>query len=79
VPAFLFLFLAPVWVPYDLLVGWVHAAATVNPITLVLETGRGFIAGDPVKVLPAFVVSLGLAAVALLWARGGLRSAERAA
>ena len=79
VPAFLFLFLAPVWVPYDLLTGWVHAAATVNPITLVLEAGRGFIAADPVKVLPAFAVTLGLVAISLLWARGGLRSAERAA
>jgi ABC-2 type transport system permease protein len=79
IPAFLLLFLSPVWVPYDLLVGWVHAAATVNPITLVLETGRGFIAGDPVKVLPAFAVALGLAALTALWARGGLRSAERAA
>jgi ABC-2 type transport system permease protein len=79
VPAFLFLFLAPVWVPYDLLAGWVHGAATVNPITLVLEAGRGFIEADPVKVLPAFAVALGLAAVSLLWARGGLRSAERAA
>jgi ABC-2 type transport system permease protein len=79
IPAFLALFLAPVWVPYDLLVGWVHAAATVNPITLVLEAGRGFIAGDPAKVLPAFAVSFGLAALALLWARTGLRSAERAA
>jgi len=79
VPMFLFLFLAPVWVPYDLLVGWVHAAATVNPITLVLEAGRGFIAGDPTKVLPAFAATLGLAAVTILWARGGLRSAERAA
>jgi hypothetical protein len=57
----------------------VHAAATVNPITLVLEAGRGFIAGDPAKVLPAFGVSFGLAALALLWARTGLRSAERAA
>jgi ABC-2 type transport system permease protein len=79
VPAFLLLFLAPVWVPYDLLVGWVHAAATVNPITLVLEAGRGFIAGDPTEVLPAFGVALGLAALTVLWAWGGLRSAERAA
>jgi ABC-2 type transport system permease protein len=79
VPAFLVLFLAPVWVPYDLLVGWVHAAATVNPTTLVLEAGRGLIAGDPTKVLPAFAAALGVAAVSVLWARGGLRSAERAA
>jgi ABC-2 type transport system permease protein len=79
VPVFLFLFLAPVWVPYDLLVGWVHTAATVNPITLALDAGRGFIAGDPTKVLPAFAVLLGIAALSVLWARGGLRSAERAA
>ncbi len=78
-PAFLFLFLAPVWVPYDLLVGWVQAAASVNPVTLVLEAGRGFLAGDPTKILPAFAVALGLAAVMALWARGGLRSAERVA
>jgi ABC-2 type transport system permease protein len=78
-PAFLALFLAPVWVPYDLLTGWVQAAASVNPITLVLESGRGFLAGDPTEVLPAFAVALVLGAVTVLWARGGLRSAERVA
>jgi ABC-type multidrug transport system permease subunit len=79
VPAFLLLFLAPVWVPYDLLTGWVHAAATVNPLTLVLEAGRGFLEGDPTKVLPAFAVVALLVSVSVLWARGGLRSAERVA
>jgi ABC-2 type transport system permease protein len=79
VPAFLALFLAPVWVPYDLLTGWVQGAASVNPITLVLEAGRGFLDGDPADVLPAFAVALLLAAVTLLWSRGGLRSAERVA
>jgi ABC-2 type transport system permease protein len=78
-PAFLLLFLAPVWVPYDLLTGWVQAAASVNPLTLVLEAGRGFLAGDPTRVLPAFAVVALLVAVSLLWARGGLRSAERVA
>ena len=78
-PAFLLLFLAPVWLPYDLLTGWVQAAAAVNPLTLVLDTERGFLVGDPTKVLPAFAVVLLLVAVSLLWARGGLRSAERAA
>jgi ABC-2 type transport system permease protein len=78
-PAFLLLFLAPVWVPYDLLTGWVQAAASFNPITLMLEAGRGFLAGDPTKVLPAFGVAAVLAAVTVLWARGGLHSAERAA
>ena len=79
VPAFLLLFIAPVWVPYDLLTGWVQTAASFNPITLMLEAGRGFLAGDPTKVLPAFGVALLLAAVTVLWARGGLHSAERAA
>jgi ABC-2 type transport system permease protein len=79
VPAFLALFLAPVWVPYDLLTGWVQGAASVNPFTLVLESGRGFLAGDPTEVLPAFGVALLLGAVTVLWARGGLRSAERVA
>jgi ABC-2 type transport system permease protein len=79
VPAFLALFLAPVWVPYELLTGWVQAAASVNPVTLVLEAGRGFLEGEPTEVLPAFAVALLLAAVTVLWARGGLRSAERVA
>ena len=78
-PAFLLLFLAPVWVPYQLLTGWVQSAASVNPVTLVLETGRGFLTGDPTRVLPAFAVTAVLVGVSLLWARGGLRSAERAA
>jgi ABC-2 type transport system permease protein len=78
-PAFLLLFLAPVWVPYDLLTGWVQAAASVNPVTLVLEAGRGFLTGDPTKVLPAFSVVALLVAVSVLWAHGGLRSAERVA
>jgi ABC-2 type transport system permease protein len=79
VPIFLIMFLAPVWVPYDLLVGWVQAAASVNPVTLFLEAGRGLLAGEPERVLPAFGVALLLVSVSALWARGGLRSAERAA
>jgi hypothetical protein len=45
----------------------------------VLEAGRGFLAGDPIKVLPAFAVTSLLVALTVLWARGGLRSAERVA
>lgn len=78
-PAFLLLFLAPVWVPYELLTGWVQAAASVNPLTLVLEAERGFLAGDPTRVLPAFAVAAMLVALTMLWARGSLRSAERVA
>ena len=79
VPAFLFLFIAPVWVPYDLLTGWVKGAASFNPATLLMESGRGFLEGDPTKVLPAFGVAALLVGVTVLWARGGLHSAERAA
>jgi ABC-2 type transport system permease protein len=78
-PAFLILFLAPVWVPFDLLTGWVKAAASVNPITLVMESIRGFLTGDPTEVLPAFLAILLLVAVTVLWSRGGVRSAERVA
>ena len=46
-PVFLILFLAPVYVPLDLLSGWIHAVASVNPVTALLEAGRGFISGDP--------------------------------
>ena len=44
-----------------------------------LDATRGFLDGDPTGVLPAFGVALLLVAITLLWARGGLRSAERVA
>jgi ABC-2 type transport system permease protein len=78
-PVFLIIFLAPVWVPYDLLTGWVEAAATVNPVTLVIESIRGLLTGHPTEVLPAFLVASLLAGLTVLWARGGLHSAERVA
>jgi ABC-type multidrug transport system permease subunit len=78
VPVFLTLFLAPVYVPLGLLAGWLHAAATLNPITVVLEAERGFIAGDPVKSGLAFGLLAGIATLFVLWALRSLRSAERA-
>jgi ABC-2 type transport system permease protein len=66
-------------VPLDLLAGWVHTAATVNPITAVLEAERGFIAGDPVKSGLAFGLLLAFAALFIVWALRSLRSAEKAA
>jgi ABC-2 type transport system permease protein len=78
-PVFLALFVAPVYVPLDLLGGWVHAVAKFNPVTVLLEAGRGFISGGPIKVGLAFAIAAGLAALFALWARGGLRSAESAA
>jgi ABC-2 type transport system permease protein len=77
-PIFLILFLAPVYVPLELLSGWIHAVATVNPVTALLEAGRGFIAGDPTVVGLAFAIAIALPIVFALWSRGGLRSAEAA-
>jgi len=77
-PIFLILFLAPVYVPLDLLSGWIHAVASVNPVTALLEAGRGFISGEPTVVALAFLVALVLPILFALWSRGGLRRAEAA-
>ncbi len=77
-PAFLILFLAPVYVPLELLSGWIHAVASVNPVTALLEAGRGFISGEPTVVGLAFAIAVALPLLFALWARGGLRRAEAA-
>ena len=77
-PVFLILFFAPVYVPLALLSGWLHTVATVNPSTVLLETGRGLLAGSPEHVALAYAVAFGLAGGFVLWAVRGLRSAERA-
>jgi ABC-2 type transport system permease protein len=77
-PVFLLLFFAPVYVPLALLQGWIHDVATYNPVTRVLEAGRGFIAGTPTEVGLAFGVAIALGLAFALWAMRGLRSAEHA-
>ena len=77
-PVFLVLFFAPVYVPLNLLEGWIHGVATVNPLTYLLETGRGFVAGDAPHVLGAFGIAIGLGVLFWIWAFRGLRSAEAA-
>lgn len=77
-PTFLVLFLAPVYVPLSLLSGWIHAVASVNPVTALLEAGRGFISGDPTVIALAFAIAVTLPVLFALWARGGLRRAEAA-
>lgn len=77
-PVFLLLFLAPVYVPLELLTGWIYAIARFNPLSYVLEAGRGLIAGDPVYVGLAFGLGIALAAGLTFWALRGLRSAEAA-
>jgi ABC-type multidrug transport system permease subunit len=77
-PVFLLLFFAPVYVPLDLLEGWMEAVASVNPVTLLLEAGRGFVSGQEASTAAAFAVGIGLLFAFLLWALRGLRKAEAA-
>ena len=77
-PVFLILFFAPVYVPLELLDGWIEGVATVNPVTYLLETGRGFVAGDAPHIAGAFAIAIGLGLAFWVWAFRGLRSAEAA-
>jgi ABC-type polysaccharide/polyol phosphate export permease len=78
VPVFLFLFLAPVYVPRSLLTGWVEAVSPYDPATHIMETGRNLLAGQHADVLGALAIAAGLVAVLVVFAIRGLRSAEAA-
>src|SRR5207302_9357068 len=71
-PVFVALFLAPVFVPVHLLTGWIHDVSSANPVTAVMEAGRGLIAGSPVKVALAFALLAGAAVLMAAFARRGL-------
>jgi ABC-2 type transport system permease protein len=77
-PAFLIIMTAPVYVPRDLIQGWVATVADFNPMTATLEAGRNLIIGAPAETLLALGVAVGLIAVTINWARTGLRRAEAA-
>jgi len=77
-PVFLMLFFAPVYVPLDLLNGWIEAVATVNPFTYVLEAVRSMLAGEEAHVALAFGLALGMVVVFAAWSLRGLRKAEAA-
>jgi len=77
-PIFLVLFLAPVFVPLSLLTGWIETVARLNPFTIILESSRGFLAGEPSNVAVAFAISFVLVVVMALWAAFGMRRAEEA-
>ena len=77
-PVFMILFLAPVYVPLHLLTGWIHAVARLIPMTAILTTARGLLAGHPTDVGVTLVVVAGLAAALALWSVRGLRRAEAA-
>jgi ABC-type polysaccharide/polyol phosphate export permease len=77
-PLFMILMTAPIYVPRNLLEGWISAVAQVNPFTAIVEAGRGLMAGDPFHVLLAFAAAAGAAALLAAFALRGLRKAEAA-
>jgi ABC-2 type transport system permease protein len=77
-PVFLSLFFAPVFVPVELLAGWLQTIAHLNPVTLMLAAGRSLIAGQPAHIISAFGAAFALIALFSIWALRGLRRAEAA-
>jgi ABC-2 type transport system permease protein len=77
-PIFMILFLAPVFVPLNLLQGWIETIARLNPFTTILDAARGFLAGEPTGSLPAYAIGFALVLAFALWALFGLRRAEKA-
>jgi ABC-2 type transport system permease protein len=75
-PVFIVLFLAPVFVPLDLVGGWVHTVAQYNPITAIVEGGRDLISGQSFPAVAAFAIALALPVAFSFWAVRGLRRAE---
>jgi ABC-2 type transport system permease protein len=77
-PVFLIIFIAPVYVPLNLLSGWVKAAATINPITAILEAARDFVSGVPADLALAYGAAIGMLIFFGIWALRGLAKAEAA-
>lgn len=77
-PVFILIFLSPVYVPQELLAGWVQHAAAVNPLTLILNTNREMLAGQPAELLATYATVLALIGLLATWAITGMRRAERA-
>ncbi len=75
-PVLILMFALPVYTPRPFLADWLEAVADVNPLTPIVEAGRGLIIGDPVRVPLAFGIAVGLVAVLGIWAATGLQSVQ---
>lgn len=75
-PLFITLFLAPVYVPEELLLGWVKSVAGINPFTDILDGARDLLAGTGVDATAVATILLVGIAVLGVWAVSGLRRAE---
>jgi ABC-2 type transport system permease protein len=76
IPLFILLFLAPVYVPLQLLSGWIRSVADVNPATFLLEGGRALLAGTPGPIIAAWLVIIIGGIILGVWSLTGLRAAE---
>jgi ABC-2 type transport system permease protein len=76
-PVFMLVFLTPSFVPRKELTGWLHTVASINPLTTEFEASRGFLAANPVSVLPAIAVAVGVTLFFGVFALRGMRKAER--
>jgi ABC-2 type transport system permease protein len=77
IPAFMAIFLTPVFTTRDELTSWLRHVADWNPLTYALEAGRGFMAADRVHVIPAFGLMGGLVVLFAAWSLISMRKAER--
>jgi ABC-2 type transport system permease protein len=73
------MFALPVYVPRPLLADWVEDVANLNPLTPILEAGRGLLIGDPVRVPLAFGIATALVVALGVWAFTGLLVAQQPA
>ncbi len=76
IPMFMILMTAPVYVPRNMIEGWVATATQYNPFTAIVEGGRSLMAGNPFHLLLAFGAAFGLVALMAAFAKTGLRRAE---
>lgn len=76
---FLSLFLTTAQAPLDVMEGWLYDVARLNPLTQVLELARTGFLGDPSldTVWPGLIALVVLGALAMVWARTGLRRLDR--
>jgi ABC-2 type transport system permease protein len=76
-PAFAVIFTSPVYVPRHLLGGWLHTVSNVNPLTPLLEAGRGFLIGVPFHTGLAFGTVLAMIALFYVFAWTGMQKLAR--
>lgn len=76
-PILVVLFLTPVYVPANLLRGWLVSVVHWNPMTYMVEGARSLLAGSEHSIGRGFGLSVLLLALAAAWAIRGVRQAER--